>query len=104
MDGTGHDHCNRTEKDLPFGPTPDCPEIDEICMYLEGIATDELTSRLEAHFVECHACRKAVIEMRRNLKGAVVAPFGCHCIEKAKELVQEEDFENDNDREYKAMA
>ncbi|WP_421899897.1 anti-sigma factor family protein [Maridesulfovibrio sp.] len=104
MDGTGRKSCSRTEKDLPFGPTPACPEIDEICMYLEGTATDEQISSLEAHLAECQSCRKAVIEMKRNLKGAVVAPFGGHCIEKAKELVQEKDSDNDNDREFKVMA
>ncbi|TIH15815.1 hypothetical protein D0S45_09540 [Marinifilum sp. JC120] len=104
MDGTERKSCSRMEKDLPFGPTPACPEIDEICMYLDGTASDELVSRLEAHLAECRSCRTAVMEMRRNLKGAVVAPFGGHCIEKAKELVQEKDSENDNDREFKAMA
>ncbi|NDV26766.1 anti-sigma factor [Desulfovibrio sp. JC010] len=106
MDGTKRNLCNRTEKDIPFGPTPGCPEIDEICMYLDGTASEELVSSLEAHLADCSPCRKAVMEMRRNLNGAVVAPFGGHCTDKAKELVQEKDSESDNDqnREYKAMA
>ncbi|WP_432736121.1 anti-sigma factor family protein [Maridesulfovibrio sp. FT414] len=104
MDGTGIKHRSCVEKDLPFGPTPDCPEIDEICMYLDGTASDELVSRLEEHLADCLSCRKAVLEMRKNLSGAVVAPFCGRCTEKAKELIKEKESNNDKDREYKAMA
>lgn len=103
MDGTDK-HCSCMEKELPFGPTPACPEIDEICMYLDGTASDELVSRLEDHFADCLSCRKAVIEMKKNLSSAVIAPLGGCCIEKAKELVQKKNSDNDKDREYKAMA
>ncbi len=103
MDGTDKYRSN-VEKDLPFGPTPDCPEINEICMYLDGTASDELVSRLETHLADCRPCRKAVIEMRKNLSSAVVAPLGGCCTEKAKEIVQENNSDNDKNREYKAMA
>ncbi len=104
MDGTKTKHCSCVDKELPFGPTPACPEINEICMYLDGTADEELISRLEEHLADCLPCRKAVMEMRKNLSGAVVAPFCGHCTDKAKELIREQNSDNDKDREYKAMA
>jgi hypothetical protein len=44
----------------------DCPDTEQLAVYLEHKLSPEETARYEAHFVECRICRKIVASVIKS--------------------------------------